>query len=207
MWLVKTTKISILSLIFKTHTTFCKNDSTLEQMETQKSEILIQGCLRNDRISQKQLYDAYKNAMFSVCLRITGNYDDAKDALQEGFIAVFKSLPSYRGDSSLGAWIKTIMARQALRKLKKLIFIAETEIADESYNFDYDFSGADLHNAIIMLDEGFRSVFVLYEVEGYSHREISTMLNISEGTSKSQLHYAKKKLQSILQKTYGYERR
>jgi len=176
-------------------------------METQKPEILIQGCLRNDRTSQKQLYDAYKNAMFSVCLRITGNYDDAKDALQEGFVAVFKSLSSYRGLSSPGAWIKTIMVRQALRKLKKPVFSEATEIADESYDFDSDFSGADLHNAIIALDEGFRSVFVLYEVEGYSHREIAQMLNISEGTSKSQLHYAKKKLQSILRKTYGYERR
>ncbi len=170
-------------------------------------QILINGCLNNDRVSQKQLYDAYKNAMYSVCLRICGNQDDAKDALQEGFIEVFKSLPAYRAEASLGAWIKTIMARRAIRKLKKLNFASEAEALREPVEFDSDFSGEELHQAIMMLDEGYRSVFVLYEVEGYSHREVSQMLNISEGTSKSQLHYAKRKLQSILQKTYGYERR
>ncbi len=176
-------------------------------METQKTQIMIQGCLNNDRASQKQLYDAYKNAMYSVCFRICGNQDDAKDALQEGFIEVFKSLSAYRAESTIGAWIKTIIARKALRKLKKLSFVSETEAISESVEFDSDISGEELQNAIMMLDVGYRSVFVLYEVEGYSHREVSQMLKISEGTSKSQLHYAKKKLQSILQKTYGYERR
>lgn len=175
-------------------------------METQKTQILIQGCLNNDRISQKQLYDTYKNAMYSVCFRICGNQDDAKDALQEGFIEVFKSLPTYRAEASIGAWIKTIMVRRAIRKLKKLSFVSENEALSESVEFDSDLSGEELHQAIMMLDEGFRSVFVLYQVEGYSHREVAQMLSISEGTSKSQLHYAKKKLQLILQKTYGYER-
>lgn len=175
-------------------------------MEAQKLQILIQGCLNNDRDSQKQLYDAYKNAMYSVCFRICGNQDDAKDALQEGFIEVFKSLPAYRAEASIGAWIKTIMARRAIRKLKKLKFSSESEALGETVDFDSDISGEELQNAIMMLDEGYRTVFVLYEVEGYSHREISEILKISEGTSKSQLHYSKKKLKSILQKIYGYER-
>jgi RNA polymerase sigma-70 factor (ECF subfamily) len=175
-------------------------------METQKTQILIQGCLNNDRASQKQIYDDYKNAMFSICLRITGNHDDAKDALQEGFIDVFKGIISFRAEASLGSWIKTIMVRHAIRKLRKLNFVPESEIREPEPDFVSDLSGEELHKAIIMLDEGYRSVFVLYEVEGYSHKEIAQMLAISEGTSKSQLHYAKKKLQSILQKTYGYER-
>ena len=144
--------------------------------------------------------------MYSVCLRICGNQDDAKDALQEGFIEVFKSLPAFRGESSVGAWIKTIIARKAIRKLRKLKFAPESEAVSEIVEFESDISGEELHKAIMSLDEGYRSVFVLYEAEGYSHREISDMLKISEGTSKSQLHYAKKKLQSILQKNYGYER-
>lgn len=176
-------------------------------MEAQKVQILVEGCRTNDRIAQRQVYDAYKNAMYSVCLRICVNQDDAKDALQEGFIEVFKCIHAFRGESTLGAWIKTIMARKALRKLRKLSFEPESKAVDEVVVFEDDLSGEELHNALSLLDEGYRSVFVLYEVEGYTHKEISQMMGISEGTSKSQLHYAKKKLQLILQKTYGYERK
>ena len=175
-------------------------------MEVPNLQILIDGCLKDDRDSQKQIYDLYKDAMYSVCFRICGNYDDAKDALQEGFIEVFRCINAFRAESSLGAWIKTIMVRRAIRKLKKLRFEEISVNLQEPVEFDSEISGDELHKAILMLDEGYRSVFVLYEVEGYSHREISIMLKISEGTSKSQLHYAKKKLQSILQKIYGYER-
>lgn len=175
-------------------------------METQKLQILIEGCHKDDRDSQKQIYDLYKNAMYSVCLRICGNIDDAKDALQEGFVEVFRCLNAFRAESSLGAWIKTIMVRRAIRKLKKIQFEQIPINQHDSFEFEAEISGEELHKAILMLDEGYRSVFVLYEVEGYSHREISDMLKISEGTSKSQLHYAKKKLQLILQKIYGYER-
>ncbi|HOZ30674.1 MAG TPA: RNA polymerase sigma factor [Bacteroidales bacterium] len=175
-------------------------------MEVPNLQILIDGCLKDDRDSQKQIYDLYKDAMYSVCFRICGNYDDAKDALQEGFIEVFRCINAFRAESSLGAWIKTIMVRRAIRKLKKLRFEEISINLQEPVEFDSEISGDELHKAILMLDEGYRSVFVLYEVEGYSHREISIMLKISEGTSKSQLHYAKKKLQSILQKIYGYER-
>ncbi|MDD3740737.1 MAG: RNA polymerase sigma factor [Bacteroidales bacterium] len=175
-------------------------------MEVPNLQILIDGCLKDDRDSQKQIYDLYKDAMYSVCFRICGNYDDAKDALQEGFIEVFRCIDAFRAESSLGAWIKTIMVRRAIRKLKKLRFEEISINLQEPVEFDSEISGDELHKAILMLDEGYRSVFVLYEVEGYSHREISIMLKISEGTSKSQLHYAKKKLQSILQKIYGYER-
>ncbi|MDD3860336.1 MAG: RNA polymerase sigma factor [Bacteroidales bacterium] len=175
-------------------------------MEVPNLQILIDGCLQDDRDSQKQIYDLYKDAMYSVCFRICGNYDDAKDALQEGFIEVFRCIDAFRAESSLGAWIKTIMVRRAIRKLKKLRFEEISINMQEPVEFDSEISGDELHKAILMLDEGYRSVFVLYEVEGYSHREISIMLKISEGTSKSQLHYAKKKLQTILQKIYGYER-
>ncbi|HNQ67302.1 MAG TPA: RNA polymerase sigma factor [Bacteroidales bacterium] len=175
-------------------------------METQNLQILIEGCLKNDRNSQKQIYDLYKNAMYSVCLRICADCDDAKDALQEGFVEVFKCINAFRSESSLGAWIKTIMVRRAIRKLKKLKFEKFPANLHEPIEFESDISGEELHKAILMLDEGYRSVFVLYEVEGYSHQEISRILKISEGTSKSQLHYAKKKLQLILQKIYGYER-
>ncbi|MDD4150449.1 MAG: RNA polymerase sigma factor [Bacteroidales bacterium] len=175
-------------------------------MNTTKDEILKKECLRGDRKSQKKLFDTYKNAMFTLCLRITANEEDAKDALQEGFIAVFNGLHSFKSQSTIGAWIKTIMVRTALRKVRKIWFEDVEEIKNTSVEFDSDFTGEMLHKAIMQLDNGFRTVFVLYEVEGYSHREIAEITGISVGTSKSQLHYAKKKLKSIIVNRYDYER-
>ena len=176
-------------------------------MNKKTVEILVKKCLRNDRKSQRQLYDLYKDAMFTICFRIAGNEDDAKDALQEGFIAVFNGLSSYKGQSTIGAWIKTIIVRTALRKVKKLHFEDIENVEDQTVSFDDTFSGEVLHNAIMQLDSGFRTVFILYAVEGYSHKEIAEMLNINIGTSKSQLHYAKKKLQLIIVNQYEYEKR
>ena len=176
-------------------------------MDQKTQKILIERCLKNDRKSQRELYELYKNAMFTLCLRITADHDDAKDALQDGFIAVFNSLPTFKGQSTLGAWIKTIIVRTALRKTKKLHFDSLENIEDQTVSFDDSFSGEVLHNAIMKLDPGFRTAFILYEVEGYSHKEIAEITKISEGTSKSQLHYAKKKLQSIIVNHYEYESR
>lgn len=175
-------------------------------MDNTKQNILINNCLKGDRTAQKELFDNYKDAMFTVCLRITGNSDDAADALQDGFITVFQSLKSFRGDSKIGAWIKTIIIRSAIKKLRKIHFESVSNLPDEPYSIESELSGEDLHNAILKLDKGFRTVFLLYEVEGYSHKEISEILKITEGTSKSQLHYAKKKLQLIIKKLYHYER-
>jgi RNA polymerase sigma factor (sigma-70 family) len=175
-------------------------------MDNNEQNILINNCLKGDRVAQKKLFDNYKDAMFTICLRITGDSDDAADALQDGFIAVFQSLNSFRGDSKIGAWIKTIIIRTAIKRLRKIHFESASEISDEPALFESDLSGQDLHNAILRLDKGFRTVFLLYEVEGYSHKEISKILKITEGTSKSQLHYAKKKLQLIIKKLYHYER-
>lgn len=169
--------------------------------------ILLKACLQNDRKAQKELFDLYKNGMFTICLRITGDEEDAKDALQEGFIAVFNNLKSFKSNSTIGAWIKTIMVRTALRKVKKMHFEEIENVESQTVSFDDSFSGEVLHKAIMQLDDGFRTVFILYEVEGYSHKEIAEMIGISLGTSKSQLHYAKKKLQSIIVNKYEYERR
>ncbi len=176
-------------------------------MNKKSDEILLNACLRNNRKAQKELFNLYKNGMYTICLRITSDEEDAKDALQEGFISVFNSLKSFKGNSTIGAWIKTIMVRTALRKVKKLHFEEIGNVEPQTVSFDESFSGEVLHKAIMQLDAGFRTAFILYEVEGYSHKEIAEMTNISVGTSKSQLHYAKKKLQSIIVNQYEYERR
>lgn len=167
-------------------------------METQRQNILVRGCIGNNRSAQKELYEAYRGPMFSLCMRVTGNYEDARDALQDGFISVFRDIAKFRAEASLGSWIKTIMLRSALKRIRRMNFMGEENIPDTTVDFDAEFTGEELHRAIMELSDGYRAVFMMYEVEGYSHREIADMLGISEGTSKSQLFYAKRKLKETL---------
>jgi len=163
---------------------------------------LVRGCTRNDRIAQRDLYHKYCDAMFTIAYRIVSNRDDAHDALQDAFIQVFRDIAQYRFDSTLGAWIKTIVVRTSLKQLsknRKLAFadLDETKsnemiLIPDTLNSEY------LEKIILSLPDGYRTVFLLTEVEGYSHEETAKMLGISTGTSKSQLHHAKKMLKNRL---------
>lgn len=168
-------------------------------MYTTESEIL-DGCRNGERIAQKALYDQYKSQMYTLAYRITGNFEDAEDVLQEGFLKVFRSIESFRGDSKAGTWIHTIMARTALARVKSKMQFTDmeivTEVADESNYLSVE--SEYLEKAILELPDGYRSIFTLYEIEGFKHREIADMLEISENTSKSQLHKAKRMLQNKL---------
>ncbi|TRX53699.1 RNA polymerase sigma factor [Fulvivirga sp. M361] len=162
---------------------------------------LADRCLTHDRVAQKLLYDRYKDAMYTILLRMLNNEYDAADALQEAFIRIFRSLKGFKKESSLGAWIKTIVIRAGLEKQKKhLIFeeINEERQALEPIIWDSDLTGEYLEKAIAQLPNGYKNVFLLIEVEGYTHREVAELVGISEGTSKSQLYYAKKSLQKTL---------
>ncbi len=163
---------------------------------------LIQSCLRNDRLAQRRLYEKYSKAMFTIALRMSGDHDLAADILQEAFIKVFKSLARFRQESTLGAWIKTIVVRTALSKLKKQPKFDELPETDNPNTIDWgDYLEAEyLEKAIKMLPQGYRTVFSLIEIEGYSHKEVADLLGITTGTSKSQLFYAKKKLRQIISK-------
>lgn len=160
---------------------------------------LITGCLLHDGTSQRLLYDRYKNAMYTLAYRITGDYDDANDVLQDSFLEVFRHLNQFRGDATLGAWIKQIVVRKSTRKKRIVNWQNVEEEMEEDINWsEIDINVAHLQTAILALPDGFRTVFVLAEIEGYTHREIALMLDISEGTSKSQLFYAKRKLRNML---------
>jgi RNA polymerase sigma factor (sigma-70 family) len=161
---------------------------------------LIQGCIHQDRAAQKKLYELYNKAMYSVAFRILNDYDNAHDVLQEGFIEVFRDISKFRQEATLGAWIKAIIVRKALLKLK---FESRFETIDPLQHdsaivWPDHLTGADLDREIRALPAGYRAVFTLIEVEGYSHKEVAQMLQISEGTSKSQLYHAKKMLQKKL---------
>jgi RNA polymerase sigma factor (sigma-70 family) len=161
---------------------------------------LISACVQNNRLAQRTLYDRYKRAMFTLAYRLTSDFDDANDVLQDAFLDVFRKLESFRGDATLGAWIRAIVVRKAYRKLEKHQFLELVDEipADGLIDWGSSLDAEYLEKAIQSLPEGFRIVFVLIEIEGYTHRETAEILGIAEGTSKSQLFHAKKRLKEIL---------
>lgn len=176
-------------------------------MEIRKmtDEQLVEGCLKNDPIAQKQLYDTFSKKMMGLCLRYADNIDDAQDFLQDGFIKVFEKMDTYRGSGSFEGWIRKIMVNNILntfRKTKKLK--QNIDIDDVSYML-HDKSSTmdtvtikDLLKMIQQLPTGFRTVFNLYAIEGYSHKEIADELGITESTSKSQYSRARAYLQKLI---------
>lgn len=159
---------------------------------------LLEQCLKDDRKAQRALYDKYKDAMYTRLYRMLGDEEQAADALQEAFVDIFRKLSSYEKRSSLGAWIKIIVIRKGLARQKKkpLFFDTLDNVPDNDQKIEWDenLTGEYLEKGIRQLPDGYRNVFLLTEVEGYTHREAAELMNISEGTSKSQLFKAKKLL-------------
>ncbi|UII30317.1 RNA polymerase sigma factor [Fulvivirga ulvae] len=182
-----------------------------EKFQNIHADVLAK-CLQGDRYAQSQLYKLYSKAMFNVCYRITNNFDDAEDVLQEAFISAFRNLQSYKGDAAFGAWLKRIVINKAINFIRKRqVEIAEIQdnVADEdSRPVEYSREMMDIERikrAMKQLPDGYRLVFSLYLIEGYDHSEIAQILGITESTSKSQFNRSKKKLKEILQKEVIYE--
>ncbi len=160
-----------------------------------KDNNLVHKCLRNDRRAQKELFERYYRAMFNTALRIVKDEETCYDVVQEAFILVFNNLEQFRFESTIGAWIKTIVVRQAIHKIRPEVTAGTTIQNYDAIVWPEDLSGEYLHKAILELPDGYRTVFTMVEIEGYSHREVAEMMQISEGTSKSQLYHAKRMLQ------------
>lgn len=167
---------------------------------------LLQGCIRGDRLCQKKLYELHHGKMMAICLRYSEDYEEARDILTEGFMKVFLNLTKYQPHHPLETWMKRIMINTAIdhyRKNKKTQYHIPIENAYNESIPD-DFSGLDqlsvdeILKMVQKLSPAYRTVFNLYIVEGYNHREIGEMLNISEGTSKSNLAKAKARLQVLI---------
>jgi RNA polymerase sigma-70 factor (ECF subfamily) len=162
---------------------------------------LIDACLTQDRLAQKMLYEKYSSAMFTLAYRMTNDFELANDALQEAFIKIFRSLHQFRKESTLGAWIKTIVIRTTLGLIKKQMQFdplpddTQLQVVNWGTSLDAEY----LEKAIQALPHGYRTVFVLIEVEGFAHKEVAELLNISVGTTKSQLFHARKKLKEYLE--------
>ncbi|PJA09254.1 MAG: RNA polymerase subunit sigma-70 [Flavobacteriales bacterium CG_4_10_14_0_2_um_filter_32_8] len=169
-------------------------------------EQLVKKCLEKDTLAQKHLFDVYSKKMMGVCLRYAKDSDEAQDVLQIGFIKVFEKLDTYKREGSLEGWIRKIIVNTALdiiRKNKKFMNDVEMEKVDyqlQNYNEDAVdvLSVQDLLSVIQKMPTGFKTVFNMYVIEGYSHQEIADELNISVNTSKSQLSRARAHLQKVL---------
>ena len=144
--------------------------------------------------------------MYGVCLRYSGNVDDANDLLQEGFIKVFKNLQKFRGEGSFEGWMRRIFVNTSIehfRKKVKLYNVSEVQentIEDISLNILDTLAEKDLIAIVNELSPGYKTVFNMHVIEGYSHKEIADMLGITEGTSKSQLARAKGVLKKSIEK-------
>lgn len=170
-------------------------------------EALLQGCLQNNAAAQKALYDKYSAKMLVVCYRYAHNREDAEDMLQEGFIKVFSQIHSFEGRGALEGWIRRIMVHTCINILKKnkrfnesvdLIHASALQVREES--IPSIIQAKEVVECIRMLPIGYRTVLNLYAIEGFSHREIATILDVEESTSRSQYTRAKAMLEDILVK-------
>ena len=158
---------------------------------------------------QELLYHRFSPKMYSVCLRYSGNAEDARDLLQEGFIKIFKNLSKYRGDGSFEGWIRRIFVNTSIEHFRKKVYlqdVTETQertLEDKEWNVLDELAEKDIMKMIHQLSPGYKAVFNMHVVEGYSHKEIAEMLGINEGTSKSQLARAKMVLKKMVHDRYN----
>ena len=166
-------------------------------------EQIIADCKKNHPKAQEQLYKLFAKKFFGVCLKYSRNYDDAQDNLQDGFIIIFKKIEQFSGKGSFEGWAKRILINNALLRFKDIRFleILDDNIADVELEIDDDTISLDYLLQIIQeLPDQYRIVFSLYVLDGYSHKEISEMLKISTGTTKSNLYRARLILKEKIEK-------
>ena len=162
---------------------------------------LIQKAAKNNREAQHVLYELHAPKMLSICRYYIKDVQKAEEVMLNGFFKVFKHIKTFKNEGSFEGWIRRIMVREAisfLRQQKHIEFTAEDEILEQDYtnNINTNIEVAEIQQLIDSLPEGYKMVFVMYAIEGYKHYEIAELLNISEGTSKSQLFKARQMLQN-----------
>ncbi len=168
----------------------------------ESEKTLIHKAMQQDRLAQKKLFDQYAPSMLGICRQYIQDFHFAEDVMITGFTKAFKALSEFDSERSLGAWLRQIMVYESISFLRKRIHDFK-EMSEDIYLSDQNL--IETHSEldaiqfyIDQLPEGYRTVFLLYAVEGYKHHEIAQMLDISEGTSKSQLHKAREILKTQL---------
>jgi len=174
---------------------------------------LVDRCKKGDEKAYSELYRLYAKAMLNTSMRIVNSKDEAEDVLQESFLKAFQNIRGFDGKTSFGSWLKRIVINRSIdiiRKKKPDFISLDEAVHIESEQMEEGKFGYDIgivRNCMQELPDGFRVVLTLYLVEDFSHREIAQMLNINEGTSRSQYNRAKKKLMELVKsKTVSHER-
>lgn len=167
--------------------------------------LLIQGCKRNDRDSQRLLYQHYYSYALAICIRYSRSVAEAKEVVNDGFLKVFDRINQYNPDFSFKAWLRRIMINASIDQYRKEIRHAHVSSVGDAFaghaqplainNLTHE----ELIGLVQRLTPAYRTVFNLYAIDGYTHREIASMLGISEGTSKSNLLKARSNLRSMLE--------
>ena len=173
-------------------------------------ENLVDACKAGQRQAQKEMYDKFSGNMMTVCLRYSGTREEAEDILQIGFVKVFTNISAFNGTGSLEGWIRKVMVNTALESFrKKNVLNGASDVTEINQSghvrfnpIEDEMNAKELIKVIQKLPTGFRTVFNLYAIEGYNHMEIATLLNITEGTSKSQYSRAKEWLRAKLIKEH-----
>lgn len=166
---------------------------------------LVRGCVKGDPEAQRQLYERFCEKMLAVCCRYGRDLADAEDILQEGFIRVFNKIHLFKGEGSLEGWIRRVIVNVALKHYHKnarlyvLVGLEEADREVDDHSLDDSLAYDELVEMVQSLPDGYRIVFNLYAIEGFSHKEIAQKLGISEGTSKSQLARARGALRNMLE--------
>jgi len=177
----------------------------ITQNTEEKESLLIQACVKEEAWAQKMLYETYYPKMIGVCMRYSNDYEDARDILNEGFIKVFRFIEKYKIGTSLESWIRRIMINSSIDYYRKEIRHRSEDIDTAMYKLSdqtdvvSDFSAQDILKAVQKLPPAYRAVFNLYVIEGYSHKEVSDELGITESTSRSNLVKARNRLKDMLE--------
>lgn len=167
--------------------------------------LLIQGCKQNDRDSQRLLYQHYYSYALSICIRYSRNTNEAKEVVNDGFMKAFSKIDQYNQEMSFKGWLRKIMINSSIDQYRKELkhqHHASADITVDEYILPRaisNLSHEELIGLIQKLSPAYRSVFNLYVIDGYTHQEISRMLGISEGTSKSNLLKARENLRTMLE--------
>lgn len=161
---------------------------------------LIDKAKEGDTLAFKQIYQLHHKRVYGLCFRLAGQVELAEEATQDTFVRLWQKLPQFKGDSQFSTWLHRLTVNQALSSIKKQksFWARFISISEHTETGHYDGEYETLDKLLLTLPERARIVFVLFEVEGYKHEEIAKLLNIAQGTSKAQLHRAKKLLQEMI---------
>jgi RNA polymerase sigma-70 factor (ECF subfamily) len=184
------------------------------EKDKQDLERIVKGCIQNDSKCQEELFKMLYGKMMSVCMRYSKDPDTAQEVLQVSFIKVFDKLEKYDFNGSFEGWVRRIVVNTAIDSIRKhnrdpfstsedYMFVSEDEMhTEDDTDTEVELKAEIAMEAVQQLSPAYQAVFNLYVIENYTHKEVAEILNISEGTSKSNLAKAKKKLQDILQDKY-----